>query len=73
MTQTEWNNLQIGEVIQRPDGRVFTVGEICKDEKILNTWINRGYKNVSAVIKILGENNYHSWDCHYNNWSKADG
>ena len=71
MTQTEWNNLKIGETIILSDGRVFSVGEICTDEKIITTWLGRGYENVSSVIKILGENNYHTWDCNFNRWSKV--
>lgn len=72
MTPSEWTEVKIGDVLflEKNPQVVLTVEEICVEDRFLQNWINRGHTNVTHLIKLTGENGFHTWSVEPAKWLK---
>ena len=70
MSREEFNDLTIGCSVRliKNTNVVLTVAEIVSDERSLNNWRTRGYMDIDRIIKLEGNNGYHTWVAEYERW-----
>ena len=74
MTKSEWNELEIGQeltLVKNPDVKL-KITEIATDDRSIQNWVNRGYSDISRIIKLEGEAGYHTWAGSWLDWSRCD-
>ena len=72
MTELEWENLQIGDIVHSVDSdyaKNLIVSEICTDERSLSKW---KVPNARKLIKFSGKNGFHTWDVCASKWDLND-
>lgn len=75
MSENDWLSLKIGDMVNSLNSQYcqgLIVSEICTDAKSLSHWENRGFTNLSRLIKFVKEGtNFHTWDASPDSWSKV--